>query len=140
MNKGRASALLFSWRVVVLRRWRLTIQIAVLRRWLREYTEFFFNKGNALDLAIGVLVATQFQQVVDVLTKDVLMPLLNPLVRNGNWQDLVVPYFGGQIMVGRVIDVIINSLIVGWALFVLIKLMNRARSLGESVISGQVKE
>jgi large-conductance mechanosensitive channel len=39
-----------------------------------------------------------------------------------------------------VIDVIINSLIVGWALFVLIKLMNRARSLGESVISGQVKE
>jgi large conductance mechanosensitive channel len=125
---------------VVLRRWRLTIQIAVLRRWLREYTEFFFNKGNALDLAIGVLVATQFQQVVDVLTKDVLMPLLNPLVRNGNWQDLVVPYFGGQIMVGRVIDVIINSLIVGWALFVLIKLMNRARSLGESVISGQVKE
>ena len=91
-------------------------------------------------MAIGVLVATQFQQVVDVLTKDVLMPLLNPLVRNGNWQDLVVPYFGGQIMVGRVIDVIINSLIVGWALFVLIKLMNRARSLGESVISGQVKE
>lgn len=101
----------------------------MFRRWLREYTEFFFKKGNALELAIGVLVATQFQQVVDVLSKDLLMPLINPLVRNGNWQDLAIPYFGGSIMVGRVIDVLLNSLIVGWALFVLIKLVNRARML-----------
>ena len=31
------------------------------RRWLREFTEFFFQKGNALNLAIAVVVGTQFQ-------------------------------------------------------------------------------
>ena len=33
-------------------------------RWFREFTEFFFQKGNALNLAIAVVVGTQFQQVV----------------------------------------------------------------------------
>ena len=63
-----------------------------LRRWLREFTEFFFQKGNALNLAIAVVVGTQFQQIVDAISKDLLMPLLNPLVRGGNWQNLVIPY------------------------------------------------
>ena len=108
----------------------------MFRRWLREYADFFFKKGNALELAIGVLVATQFQQIVDVITKDLLMPLLNPLALGGSWQDLSVPCFGGEIMVGRVIDMILNSLIVGWVLFVLIKLISRTRSLTAGVIPG----
>ena len=45
---------------------------------------------RAVDLIsnIALLVATQFQRIVDVLTKDLLMPLLNPLIRSGHWQDL----------------------------------------------------
>ena len=60
----------------------------ILRRWLREFTEFFFQKGNALNLAIAVVVGTQFQQIVDAISKDLLMPLLNPLVRGGNGKTL----------------------------------------------------
>ena len=59
----------------------------ILRRWLREFTEFFFQKGNALNLAIAVVVGTQFQQIVDAISKDLLMPLLTPLVRGGDWQN-----------------------------------------------------
>jgi large conductance mechanosensitive channel len=42
-------------------------------RWFREFTDFFFQKGNALNLAIAVVVGTQFQQSVDALTQDLLM-------------------------------------------------------------------
>ena len=91
--------------------------VMILRRWLREFTEFFFQKGNALNLAIAVVVGTQFQQIVDAISKDLLMPLLNPLVRGGDWQNLVIPYYGGNLAIGKILDVMLNSLIVGWALF-----------------------
>ncbi|WP_186595037.1 MscL family protein [Synechococcus sp. PROS-7-1] len=99
----------------------------ILRRWLREFTEFFFQKGNALNLAIAVVVGTQFQQIVDAISKDLLMPLLNPLVRGGDWQNLVIPYYGGDLAIGKILDVILNSLIVGWALFFIIKAINRSQ-------------
>ena len=96
-------------------------------RWLREFAEFFFQKGNALNLAIAVVVGTQFQKIVDALTNDFLMPLLNPLIRSGNWRDLNVPYYGGNIAIGSILDVILNSLIVGWVLFLLVKTINRSQ-------------
>ena len=95
------------------------------QRWFREFTSFMFSKGNALDLAIGVVVGTQFQQIVNALTQDLLMPLVNPFVPKGDWKDLIIPYFGGEIAVGKLIDVSINSLVVGWALFFMFKTIKR---------------
>ncbi|AKN61105.1 mechanosensitive ion channel protein MscL [Synechococcus sp. WH 8020] len=98
-------------------------------RWFREFTEFFFQKGNALNLAIAVVVGTQFQQVVNALTEDLLMPLLNPLIRNGGWEEWVIPYAGGELLLGQAMNVMLNSLIVGWVLFLLVKAINRSQRL-----------
>ena len=102
------------------------------RRWLREFKEFFFQKGNALNLAIAVVVGTQFQQIVDAISKDLLMPLLNPLVRGGSWQSLAIPYFDGELAIGKILDVMLNSLLVGWALFFIIKAINRTERIASS--------
>ena len=96
-------------------------------RWFREFTEYFFQKGNALNLAIAVVVGTQFQQFVNALTEDLLMPLLNPLIRNGGWKEWVIPYAGGELLLGQAMQVVLNSLIVGWALFLLVKAINRSQ-------------
>ena len=102
------------------------------RRWLREFTDFFFQKGNALNLAIAVVVGTQFQQIVDALTKDLWMPLLNPLVRHGGREKWVIPDAGGDLLIGHAMNVLLNSLIVGWALFVIVKAINRSQRLAAS--------
>jgi Large-conductance mechanosensitive channel len=108
-------------------------------RWLREFAEFFFQKGNALNLAIAVVVGTQFQKIVDALTNDFLMPLLNPFIRSGNWRDLNVPYYGGNIAIGSILDVILNSLIVGWVLFLLVKTINRSQRAATTGVNPWVK-
>ena len=100
-----------------------------LQHWLREFSKFMFSKGNALDLAIGVVVGTQFQQIVNALTNDLLMPLINPFVPKGDWKDLIVPYFGGEIAVGKLLDVTLNSLVVGWALFFMFKTIKRLEQM-----------
>ena len=65
----------------------------MLKRWMREFTEFFCTKGNAIYLAIAVVVGAQFQLVVDALVKGLIMPLINPSIPNGDWNDLVIPLF-----------------------------------------------
>ena len=59
---------------------------------MREFTELFFTKGNAIYLAIALVVGTQFRFVIDALAQDLIMPLVNPLMPNGDWHDLVIPY------------------------------------------------
>ena len=60
---------------------------------MREFTKLFFTKGNAIYLAIAVVVSTQFRLIIDALTQDLIMPLVNPLMPNGDWHDLVIPYW-----------------------------------------------
>ena len=105
------------------------------RRWIREFTEFFFQKGNALNLAIAVVVGRQFQQIVDALTKDLLMPLLNPLIRQGDWETWGIPFGGGELLIGHALNVVLNSILVGWALFMIVKAINRSQRLAEEGIS-----
>ena len=101
------------------------------QRWMREFTEFFFTKGNALYLAIAVVVGTQFQQIVNSLTQDLLMPLINPFIPRGDWKDLVIPYFGGDIAIGSLLDVLVNSMVVAWALFFIMKAIRRFEQVGK---------
>lgn len=75
------------------------------------------------------MVGTQFQQIVDALTQDLLMPLMNPLIRNGGWEEWVLPYAGGELLFGQAMQVLLDSLIVGWVLFLLVKAINRSQRL-----------
>jgi large conductance mechanosensitive channel len=97
----------------------------MFQRWRREFIEFFFTKGNALSVAIAFIVGQQFTRIVDSITKDLLMPLLNPLVSSGSFKDLRIAYFGGAIEVGNLIDTVIEALLVAWILFLIVKAMKR---------------
>ena len=97
----------------------------MLQRWRKEFVEFFFTKGSALTVAIAFVVGQQFTRIVDSLTKDLLMPLLNPLVPRGNFKDLKIDYFGGAIEIGNLIDTVIEALLVAWMLFMIFKAIKR---------------
>ena len=94
--------------------------MSFFQRWLREFTQFLFSKGNALALAIGVGVGTSssrsecpHQRFADATDQ--------PIRPQGDWKDLMLPYFGGEIAIGKLMDITLNSLVVGWALFFLFK-------------------
>ncbi|MBA4736772.1 MAG: MscL family protein [Synechococcus sp.] len=97
----------------------------MLQRWRREFVEFFFTKGSALTVAIAFIVGQQFTRTVDSVTKDLLMPLLNPLAPKGSFGDLKINYFGGAIEIGKLFDTIIEALLVAWMLFLILKAIKR---------------
>ena len=97
----------------------------MFQRWRREFIEFFFTKGSALTVAIAFIVGQQFTRIVDSVTKDLLMPLLNPFVPKGSFEDLKINYFGGAIEIGNLIDTVIEAILVAWMLFIILKTIKR---------------
>ena len=101
-----------------------------------EFKEFAL-KGNALSLAIGVIIGAAFGKIVDALVNDIIMPILG-IAGRADFTNYYVPLSskvtatnladarkqGGVLAYGDFITVVINFLIVAVALFAAIKAIN----------------
>jgi len=92
---------------------------------LKEFRDFIL-RGNAVDLAIGVILAVAFGAVVVALT-DMLMAIVAAIVGKPSFDALVWDINGTSIKYGRVITALVNLILVGAVLFGVVKAVNAAR-------------
>ena len=85
----------------------------------------FIARGNVMDMAVGVIVGGAFKTIADSLTNDILMPLLGILVNRVSFTELTLTVGGAQIAYGNFIQAILNFLITAFAIFCLVKAINR---------------
>jgi large conductance mechanosensitive channel len=97
---------------------------------LQEFKKFIL-RGNVVELAIAVIIGTAFGRITTSLVNDVLMPILGIFVGGINFTDLkiVIKEAYGEtaelaLYYGNFIQSIIDFLIIGFALFLIIKLIN----------------
>lgn len=102
----------------------------------QEFKEFAL-KGNALSLAIGVIIGAAFGKIVDALVNDIIMPIIG-IAGKADFSNYYIPLSdkvtatnladarkqGGVLAYGDFISVVINFLIVAIALFIVIKAIN----------------
>ena len=112
---------------------------------LKEFKEFAM-RGNVVDLAVGIIIGGAFGKIVDSLVKDVIMPPIGLVLGNVDFSNLflvlkegtksVGPYEtlkaaqdAGAVTVnaGIFINAVISFLIVAFAVFLLIKGINRMK-------------
>jgi large conductance mechanosensitive channel len=118
---------------------------------LKEFREFIL-KGNAFDLAVGVIIGAAFGGIVTSLVGDILMPPIGMLMGNLNFSDYFIDLtalkshaLGGApvtepasydaakqaghaiVAYGKFINAVINLLIVGAVIFFLVKQINRLK-------------
>ena len=91
------------------------------------FAEFrkFITRGNVMDLAVGVIIGGAFKAIADSLTNDILMPLLGILVGRVSFADLTLTLGEAQIAYGNFIQAILNFLIMAFAVFCIVKAVNR---------------
>lgn len=107
---------------------------------LKEFKEFAV-KGNMMDMAIGIIIGAAFNKVIDVLAKQVLLPPLSLLSDGVSFNDkrLVlrenVTNASGDIIInevaieyGKLLEVFLDFLIIGFTIFIVVKAMNKLRS------------
>lgn len=100
-----------------------------MRKFISEFKEFAM-KGNVMDMAVGIIIGSAFTGIVTSLVDNILSPVIG-LLAKGNFDGLAVDFFGVTLKYGSFIMAVINFLIVAFVLFVIIKAMNKAKSLGQ---------
>lgn len=100
---------------------------------LKEFKEFAV-KGNVIDLAVGVVIGGAFGKIVTSLVEDIITPaILTPALKAANLQnlsELVVP--GTAIKYGNFLSAALSFIIVAFALFIMIKGINRLKRKEEA--------
>ena len=109
---------------------------------LNEFKQFAM-RGNVVDLAVGVIIGAAFGKIVDSLVKDIIMPPIGLILGKVDFSNLFLvmkdgatppPYLSvdaaqkaGAVTLnyGIFINAAISFVIVAWAVFLLIKAMNR---------------
>ena len=89
----------------------------------------FISKGNVMDLAVGVIIGGAFQAIVGSLVNDIIMPLLGIITGGLDFSHLAITVGEAQILYGSFISAIINFLLMALVLFLVIKALNKAKSL-----------
>ena len=110
---------------------------------LQEFKEFAV-KGNMMDMAIGIIIGASFNQVIDVLVKQVLLPPLSLLSDGINLDNKKFILRESQtntlgevsiqevaISYGQFIETFLDFLIVGFTIFIVVKFINRLNKKAE---------
>ncbi|QQM67157.1 large conductance mechanosensitive channel protein MscL [Actinomyces weissii] len=87
----------------------------------------FISRGNAIDLAVGVIIGAAFKSIVDALVEKVLNPLIGGIFGQPNFDSLGKFTVGSaEVLPGAIITALVNFLLIAFALyFFLVVPMNK---------------
>lgn len=91
---------------------------------LKEFKKFAL-RGNVVELAVAVILGLAFNAVVQSFANDILMALIGGLLGEPNFAALSVQVGEATVAYGAFINAVVNFLLVAFALFLVVKAMNR---------------
>lgn len=111
-----------------------------MKNLFKEFKEFI-NKGNVVDMAVGVVIATAFGNITKSLVADIIMPLIGMFTGGVSVSELAVPLateidpVTNEVIVtnalryGLFIQFIIDFLIIALAVFVFVKVIEKMKNI-----------
>ena len=93
---------------------------------LQEFKDFIF-RGNLLDLAVAVILATAFGAVVVAFTDGILMAFVAAIFGEPNFDSVIIDIGDGQILIGTFLTALVNFLIIASVLFLILKAAAKAQ-------------
>lgn len=98
---------------------------------LKEFREFAM-KGNMLDLAIGIVIGAAFSAVINSIVADIITPLIGVVTGGVDFKGRSFTVNGVAVNYGLFLNALINFVIVAFALFLVVKAINRFRKQEEA--------
>lgn len=107
---------------------------------MQEFKEFAV-KGNAMDLAVGVIIGGAFGKIVDSIVGDLIMPLVGKILGGLDFSSYYVPLagqdyglplaeakkLGAVFAYGNFITILVNFVILAFIIFMMVKQINRLK-------------
>ena len=103
-----------------------------MKKFFEEFKEFI-NQGNVMDLAVAVVIGAAFTAIVNSVVSDLIMPIISLVTGGINFSDMKIPLGDGPdaaaFTYGNFINAVIQFLIIAFVVFLIVKALNKARSL-----------
>lgn len=118
-------------------------------RWFDEFRGFLM-RGNVVDLAVGIIIGAAFTTVVNSLVKDIFTPVIGLIVGGIDFSNIFITLSGphektleaarvagaGTLNVGLFLNACINFVIIGFAVFWLVKAISHLYRKHEAAAPG----
>ena len=112
---------------------------------LKEF-KAFVNQGNALDLAVGVIIGAAFGKIVNSIVNDIIMPVISIGLGRVDFKNMYMPLAGQApeldlkprekpaplIAYGQFINTVIEFLVIAFTIFLVVRQINKWRGEPES--------
>ena len=114
-------------------------------KWLKEFKSFI-DRGNAIDMAVGIIVGSVMTGMVNSLVKDIIMPPIGLMIGDVDFSQFFVVLAGGApgehyntvaeaqaagattMNIGVFLNSVVSFLITMFAVFILVRAINKVRS------------
>ena len=110
--------------------------------WMTEFKAFLM-RGNVIDLAVGIVIGAAFTAIVSSMVEDLLNPIIGLLMGGIDFSNLFLVLVGERrpsleatrqggaavLAIGKFINAIIKFVIVGFAVFWLVKVLSRLKKV-----------
>lgn len=85
----------------------------------------FISKGNVVDLAVGIVIGSSFQSIINSLVSDIIMPIISILTGKVDFSNMIINIDNVSIKYGNFITSIVNFFIIAFSIFLVITYMNK---------------
>jgi large conductance mechanosensitive channel len=119
---------------------------------LQEFKKFAM-RGNVVDLAVGIVIGAAFGAIVNSLVADLIMPVVGAVTGGLDFSNHFVQLTGAKagtladakkngavLAYGNFLTVLINFVIIAWALFLVVKGINKLHAPEQAKPAEQPKE
>jgi large conductance mechanosensitive channel len=118
---------------------------------LQEFKEFAL-KGNVVDLAIGIIIGAAFGRIVESIVNDIIMPIIAAITGGIDFSNMYLMLTGaapegaglvdarkvGSVFAyGNFLTVVVSFAIIAFALFLVVKFMNRLKRRQEAAVAAE---
>lgn len=117
-----------------------------MKKFIDEF-KAFIAKGNVLDMAVAVVMGAAFNNIINSLVKDIIMPLITLLtgkVSVQDWKWVITPateeVSENALLYGNFIQMIINFFIISFSIFITLKVVLAVQSKFEKKKEEEIKE
>ena len=104
----------------------------IMKKFFNEFKKFI-ERGNVIDLAVGVLIGGAFSKIVSSLVNDLFMPLVGILIGGHDFTNLILKVGDAEIRYGSLIQNIVDFLIIAFCIFIFISIINKFFNKKEEV-------
>lgn len=105
-----------------------------MKSFIEEFKKFI-NRGNAIELAVGVIIGSAFSSIVNSLVNDIIMPIIGRIIGGFDFTNIKI-HLGGEsyILIGNFIQNVVNFIVIAFVLFIVVRSMNKIDDIAKKKI------